>query len=114
MAAGKIPRPADSTGSAENKSSAGSHTNTRSPPDSPTLLQEEAGHRHDRVFEPNTTSKLDVREKGVTVPAKAAPAATIGIAAATGLVLFFMGAAGVHLRAHEHHDILTTVGYVQL
>jgi hypothetical protein len=42
-----------STGSADNKSSADSHTNTRSPPDSPTLLQEEAGHRHDRVFEPN-------------------------------------------------------------
>ena len=42
-----------STGSAENKSSADSRTSTRSPPDSPTLLQEEAGHRHDRVFEPH-------------------------------------------------------------
>jgi putative transposase len=41
------------TGSAENKSSAGSRTNTRPRPDGPALLREEAGHRHDRVFEPN-------------------------------------------------------------
>jgi hypothetical protein len=41
------------TGSAENKSSADSSTNTRSPPDSPTLLREEAGHRNDPVFAPN-------------------------------------------------------------
>jgi hypothetical protein len=42
-----------STGSAEDKSSADSHTSTRSPRDSPRLLPEEAGHRHDRVFEPH-------------------------------------------------------------
>jgi hypothetical protein len=36
-----------------NKSSADSSTNTRSPPDSPALLREEAGHRNDPVFEPN-------------------------------------------------------------
>lgn len=35
----------------------------------------------------------------------------IGVAAAIGLVLFFLGAIGVHLRAHEHHFITTTVGY---
>ena len=42
-----------STGSAGNKSSAGSHTSTRSPPDSHAPLREVAGHCHDRVFEPN-------------------------------------------------------------
>ena len=36
----------------------------------------------------------------------------IGVAAAVGLVLFFLGAIGVHLRAHEHHFIFTTVGYL--
>src|ERR1022692_2431624 len=41
------------TGSAENRSSADSRTNIRSPPDSPAPLREEAGHRHDRVFEPH-------------------------------------------------------------
>jgi hypothetical membrane protein len=29
-------------------------------------------------------------------------------------VPFFMGAIGVHLRAHEHHHIITTVGYFLL
>src|SRR5947209_8961095 len=29
----------------------------------------------------------------------------IGTAAAIGLVLFFLGAIGVHLRAHEHHHV---------
>ena len=38
----------------------------------------------------------------------------IGVAAAVGLVLFFLGAIGVHLRAHEHHHIITTVGYLLL
>ncbi|MGO9779255.1 MAG: DoxX family protein [Streptosporangiaceae bacterium] len=38
----------------------------------------------------------------------------IGIAAATGLVLFFLGAIGFHLRAHEHHHVITTVGYFAL
>ena len=39
-----------------------SSTNTRSPPDSPTLLREEAGHRNDPVFEPNTfNTDLDIR-----------------------------------------------------
>jgi hypothetical protein len=38
----------------------------------------------------------------------------IGVAAAVGLVLFFLGAIGVHLRAHEHHHIITTVGYFLL
>jgi hypothetical protein len=42
-----------STGSARNKSSADSHTNTRSPSDGPTLYKKRAGHHHDRVFEPN-------------------------------------------------------------
>jgi hypothetical protein len=44
------------TGSAENRSSADSRTNIRSPPDSPAPLREEAGHRHDRVFEPHRLS----------------------------------------------------------
>jgi hypothetical protein len=35
----------------------------------------------------------------------------IGTAAAVGLVLFFLGAIGVHLRAREHCHIITTVGY---
>ncbi len=43
-----------STGSAGNKSWPDSHANTRSPPDSLSRLQDEAGHCHDRVFEPNT------------------------------------------------------------
>jgi hypothetical protein len=34
----------------------------------------------------------------------------IGTAAAIGLVLFFLGAIGVHLRAHEHHHVIATVG----
>jgi hypothetical protein len=38
----------------------------------------------------------------------------IGIAAATGLVLFFVGAVGVHLRAHEHRYIFITLGYLAL
>ena len=38
----------------------------------------------------------------------------IGVAAAVGLVLFFLGAIGVHLRAHEHHFIVTTIGYFLL
>ena len=38
----------------------------------------------------------------------------IGVAAAIGLVLFFLGAIGFHLRAHEHHFIITTVGYFLL
>src|SRR5437588_248599 len=38
----------------------------------------------------------------------------IGTAAAIGLVLFFLGAIGAHLRAHEHHHVITTVGYLAL
>jgi hypothetical protein len=38
----------------------------------------------------------------------------IGTAAAIGLVLFFLGAIGFHLRAREHHHIITTVGYLVL
>jgi hypothetical protein len=38
----------------------------------------------------------------------------IGVAAATGLVLFFVGAVGVHLRAHEHRYIFITLGYLAL
>jgi hypothetical protein len=38
----------------------------------------------------------------------------IGVAAAIGLVLFFLGAIGFHLRAHEHHFIIATVGYFLL
>ena len=45
-----------SIGSAENKSLAGSHTNTRSPPDDPMLPREAAGHRYDRVFEPDSVT----------------------------------------------------------
>ena len=40
--------------SADSKSSAGSRASTRSSPDSPKLLPEDAGHRHDRVFEPHS------------------------------------------------------------
>ena len=43
--------------SAEDKSSAGSHTSTRSPRDSPRLLREGAGHRHDRIFEPHRINR---------------------------------------------------------
>lgn len=35
----------------------------------------------------------------------------VDIAAAIGLVLFFLGAIGVHLRAREHRHIITTAGY---
>jgi hypothetical protein len=38
----------------------------------------------------------------------------LGIAAAAGLVLFFLGAVAVHLRAREHHHIVTTIGYLLL
>jgi hypothetical protein len=38
----------------------------------------------------------------------------IGVAAAVGLVLFFLGAVGAHLRAREHHHVRTTVGYLLL
>ncbi|WBB69071.1 DoxX family protein [Micromonospora sp. WMMD812] len=38
----------------------------------------------------------------------------IGVAAAVGLVLFFLGAIGFHVRAHEHHFVNTTVGYFLL
>ena len=38
----------------------------------------------------------------------------IGVAAAAGLVLFFLGAVGAHLRAREHHHIVTTIGYLLL
>jgi len=38
----------------------------------------------------------------------------IGVAAATGLVLFFVGAVGVHLRAREHRFIFVTLGYLAL
>ena len=48
-----------STRSAGNKSSADSHTNTRSPPDMPTLLREGAGQRHDPVLEPNRRQLKD-------------------------------------------------------
>jgi hypothetical protein len=39
---------------------------------------------------------------------------SIGVAAAIGLVLFFLGAVAVHLRAGEHRHIITTVGYLLL
>jgi hypothetical protein len=38
----------------------------------------------------------------------------IGVAAATGLVLFFLGGIVVHLRAHEHRQIFITLGYLAL
>jgi hypothetical protein len=38
----------------------------------------------------------------------------IGVAAAIGLVLFFLGAIGTHLHAHEHRFLRTTVGYLLL
>jgi hypothetical protein len=38
----------------------------------------------------------------------------IGVAAAVGLVLFFLGAIAVHVRAREHHHIITTVVYLFL
>jgi len=50
-AAGDQPRRAPDP--PKTKSPADSHTSTRSPGDSPRLLREEAGHRHDRVFEPH-------------------------------------------------------------
>jgi len=39
---------------AENRSSADSRTSTRSPHDRPMLLRDDAGHHHNRIFEPNT------------------------------------------------------------
>jgi len=38
----------------------------------------------------------------------------IGTGAATGLVVFFTGAVGVHLRAHEHRYVVITSGYLAL
>jgi hypothetical protein len=38
----------------------------------------------------------------------------IGTAAASGLVVFFTGAVGVHLRAHEHRYVVITSGYLAL
>jgi hypothetical protein len=38
----------------------------------------------------------------------------IDVAAAVGLILFFLGAIGAHLRAREHRHIITTVGYLLL
>ena len=38
----------------------------------------------------------------------------IDIAAAVGLVLFFLAAIGVHLRAREHRHIATTATYLVL
>jgi hypothetical protein len=38
----------------------------------------------------------------------------IGTAAGTGLVLFFVGAVGAHLRAHEHRYVFVTSGYLAL
>jgi hypothetical protein len=38
----------------------------------------------------------------------------IGVAAATGLVLFFLSAIGVHVRAREHHHVVATVLYLLL
>ncbi|MEU8615607.1 DoxX family protein [Actinoplanes sp. NPDC048791] len=38
----------------------------------------------------------------------------LGLAAATGLVLFFLGAIAVHLRVHEFHHVVATVGYLAL
>lgn len=38
----------------------------------------------------------------------------IGVAAATGLVLFFVAAVGVHLRAREHRYIFITLAYLAL
>ncbi len=38
----------------------------------------------------------------------------IGPSAAIGLVLFFLGAIVVHLRAREFHHIVPTVGYLAL
>jgi hypothetical protein len=43
-----------------------------------------------------------------------AAASYLGLAAAVGLVLFFLGAIVVHLRAHEFHHIVATVGYLAL
>jgi hypothetical protein len=38
----------------------------------------------------------------------------IGTAAAIGLVLFFLGGIGTHLRAREHRHIISTIGYLLL
>jgi hypothetical protein len=38
----------------------------------------------------------------------------LGRSAATGLVLFFLGAIVVHLRAREFHHLVATVGYLAL
>ena len=38
----------------------------------------------------------------------------IGIASATGLVVFFTGAVGVHLRSREHRYVVITSGYLAL
>jgi hypothetical protein len=38
----------------------------------------------------------------------------IGVAAAIGLVLFFIGAVVVHLRAHEHRFLRTTLLFLVL
>ncbi|MFE3942277.1 DoxX family protein [Streptomyces sp. NPDC059118] len=38
----------------------------------------------------------------------------IGVAAATGLVLFFVGAVAAHIRARVYHNILFPTGYLGL
>ncbi|WP_239162694.1 DoxX family protein [Paractinoplanes rishiriensis] len=38
----------------------------------------------------------------------------LGVAAGIGLVLFFLGAIVIHLRAREHDFIRTTIGYLLL
>ncbi|WP_229403400.1 DoxX family protein [Micromonospora okii] len=38
----------------------------------------------------------------------------IGVAAAAGLVLFFIGAVAAHLRARVHHNIAVPAGYLAL
>ena len=68
----------------------------------------------DRVFEPNTTSKLDVHKNWVTVPAEAAAGSDHPHCGRNRADAVLHGSDRVHLRAHEHHHILTTVGYVQL
>ena len=49
----KAPRTTQDPCGNQKQCSADTHTSTRSPPE-PSLLREEAGHRHGRVFEPNT------------------------------------------------------------
>ena len=65
-----------------------------------------------RSFLPVSGALKAAGATGLTLGLAGVP--VIGVAAAAGLVLFFVGAVGVHLLAREHTFIVITVGYLAL